>query len=170
MGQSATDEKSNEITAIPDLLDQIEVKNAVVTIDAAGCQKSIAQKTVSNKRDHVLPSKLHFRRTANACSRILRRRLKAHEASIWIFRFSRRPVKDSNFFVAFLGFSFACDLCARGDDWDCPKDGRCGPLWNRMSRPNSHVRPSCRYTCINARNQCSIRCYAPVALRCPRLP
>jgi predicted transposase YbfD/YdcC len=38
----AKEEKSNEITLIPDLLDQIDFKNAVDTIDAAGCQKSIA--------------------------------------------------------------------------------------------------------------------------------
>ena len=57
LGQLATEEKSNEITAIPDLLDQIEIKNAVVTIDAAGCQKSIASKFVSNKGDYVLAVK-----------------------------------------------------------------------------------------------------------------
>jgi predicted transposase YbfD/YdcC len=41
LGQVATDAKSNEITAIPQLLDQIVVKDAVVTIDAMGCQKAI---------------------------------------------------------------------------------------------------------------------------------
>ena len=39
LGQLATEEKSNEITAIPELIDQIELNNATVTIDAAGCQK-----------------------------------------------------------------------------------------------------------------------------------
>ena len=42
LGQLATDEKSNEITAIPQRLDNIEIKGAVVTIDAAGCQREIA--------------------------------------------------------------------------------------------------------------------------------
>ena len=43
IGQRKTDEKSNEITAIPALLSQIDIKGAVVSIDAAGCQKNIAE-------------------------------------------------------------------------------------------------------------------------------
>ena len=40
LGQVATEEKSNEITAIPQLLELIDVEDAIVTIDAAGCQKN----------------------------------------------------------------------------------------------------------------------------------
>jgi len=57
LGQVATDEKSNEITAIPELLDLIEVEDAVVTIDAAGCQKNIAAQIVKGKGDYVLALK-----------------------------------------------------------------------------------------------------------------
>jgi predicted transposase YbfD/YdcC len=57
LGQVATEEKSNEITAIPELLDQIDVKGAVVTIDAMGCQKDIARKIVGGKGDYVLAIK-----------------------------------------------------------------------------------------------------------------
>jgi len=57
LGQLATDEKSNEITAIPELLDHIDVAQAVVTIDAMGCQKEIAQKIVDAKGDYVLAVK-----------------------------------------------------------------------------------------------------------------
>lgn len=57
LGQVATDEKSNEITAIPQLLDMIDVEDAIVTIDAAGCQKSIAAKIVEGKGDFVLALK-----------------------------------------------------------------------------------------------------------------
>jgi predicted transposase YbfD/YdcC len=39
LGQVATAEKSNEITAIPELIEKIDVKGAIVTIDAMGCQK-----------------------------------------------------------------------------------------------------------------------------------
>ena len=49
LGQVATEEKSNEITAIPELLDQIDIEGAVVTIDAMGCQKDIATKITSKK-------------------------------------------------------------------------------------------------------------------------
>jgi predicted transposase YbfD/YdcC len=57
LGQVATEEKSNEITAIPELIDRIDVKGAIVTIDAMGCQKEIAQKIVDAKGDYVLAVK-----------------------------------------------------------------------------------------------------------------
>lgn len=57
LGQLVTDEKSNEITAIPKLLDNIELKDSVVTIDAAGCQKLIAKKIVDARADYVLALK-----------------------------------------------------------------------------------------------------------------
>jgi predicted transposase YbfD/YdcC len=57
LGQVATDEKSNEITAIPKLLDMIDLEGAVVTIDAAGCQKNIAAQIVQGKGNYVLALK-----------------------------------------------------------------------------------------------------------------
>jgi len=57
LGQVATDAKSNEITAIPVLLEQLELDNAVVTIDAAGCQKTIAAQIVDGGGDYVLALK-----------------------------------------------------------------------------------------------------------------
>lgn len=57
LAQLATDEKSNEITAIPKLLDQIDVKGAHITIDAAGCQRNIAQKIVEKGGDYTLTLK-----------------------------------------------------------------------------------------------------------------
>jgi predicted transposase YbfD/YdcC len=49
LGQVKTHEKSNEITAIPDLLSKLEIKGAVVTIDAMGCQKATAKKSFKKK-------------------------------------------------------------------------------------------------------------------------
>jgi predicted transposase YbfD/YdcC len=57
LGQLATDEKSNEITAIPELLEQINVTNAVVTIDAAGCQREIAEQVIESGGDYILALK-----------------------------------------------------------------------------------------------------------------
>jgi len=57
LGQLATEQKSNEITAIPELLDAIDVKGSIVTIDAAGCQKTIAAKIVEAGGDYVLTLK-----------------------------------------------------------------------------------------------------------------
>lgn len=58
IGQVKADEKSNEITAIPELLDMLLIKGSIVTIDAMGCQKDIAEKIVKhNKADYVLALK-----------------------------------------------------------------------------------------------------------------
>jgi predicted transposase YbfD/YdcC len=57
LGQVATEEKSNEITAIPQLLERIDVQDAIVTIDAAGCQKTIAAQIVQGQGDYVLALK-----------------------------------------------------------------------------------------------------------------
>jgi predicted transposase YbfD/YdcC len=57
LGQVAVDAKSNEITAIPLLLDLLDVHGAIVTIDAMGCQKAIAQKIVDRGGDYVLTVK-----------------------------------------------------------------------------------------------------------------
>lgn len=57
LGQVACEEKSNEITAIPELLDLLDLPGATVTIDAMGCQKAIAQKLHENKADYVLALK-----------------------------------------------------------------------------------------------------------------
>jgi predicted transposase YbfD/YdcC len=57
LGQVKTEAKSNEITAIPELLEALLLKGAVVTIDAMGCQQSIAQKIVQGGADYVLAVK-----------------------------------------------------------------------------------------------------------------
>lgn len=49
IGQVKVDNKSNEITAIPDLLDLIDIENCIITIDAMGCQKDIAKKIIEKK-------------------------------------------------------------------------------------------------------------------------
>jgi predicted transposase YbfD/YdcC len=57
LGQVKTEDKSNEITAIPELLKVIDVEGCVVTIDAMGCQKEIAKQIVSQGGDYVLALK-----------------------------------------------------------------------------------------------------------------
>jgi predicted transposase YbfD/YdcC len=57
LGQVATEEKSNEITAIPQLLELLDVEGALVTIDAMGCQKAIAARIVDGGGDYVLTVK-----------------------------------------------------------------------------------------------------------------
>jgi predicted transposase YbfD/YdcC len=57
LAQVRTEEKSNEITAIPELLDLLDISGALVSIDAAGCQKEIAGKVVANGGDYLLAVK-----------------------------------------------------------------------------------------------------------------
>jgi predicted transposase YbfD/YdcC len=57
LGQVAVDSKSNEITAIPELLEMLELHGAIVSIDAIGCQREIATKIVGGGGDYVLQVK-----------------------------------------------------------------------------------------------------------------
>lgn len=57
LGQVKVGSKSNEITAIPELLDLIAVKGCIVTIDAMGCQKAIAKKIIAKEADYILMAK-----------------------------------------------------------------------------------------------------------------
>ncbi len=57
LGQVATEEKSNEITAIPRLLELLDVQGALVSIDAMGCQKEIAARIVAGGGDYLLTVK-----------------------------------------------------------------------------------------------------------------
>ncbi len=77
LGQQKVDSKSNEITAIPKLLMQLDIAGAVVTIDAMGCQTQIAEQIIEQKADYLLSLKgnqgtLHedvklFFESANTC-------------------------------------------------------------------------------------------------------
>ena len=54
LGQIKTEEKSNEITAIPELLDMLDIEGTTVTIDAMGCQKAIVKKIRAKKANYTL--------------------------------------------------------------------------------------------------------------------
>lgn len=57
LGQMKVDDKSNEITAIPELLQVLEISGCIITIDAMGCQKEIAADIVEQNADYVLSLK-----------------------------------------------------------------------------------------------------------------
>ena len=88
LGQLATDEKSNEITAIPELLKNIEIKGAVVTIDAAGCQRSIAKQIVDGKGDYVLSLKGNQGKIHDAVASYIEEHMENDFANIKVERFS----------------------------------------------------------------------------------
>lgn len=66
LGQVKTEEKSNEITAIPRLLELLQLNGCLVTIDAMGCQKEIAEKIVASEADYMLAVKDNQPRLAAA--------------------------------------------------------------------------------------------------------
>jgi predicted transposase YbfD/YdcC len=61
LGQVQTDKKSNEITAIPELLKLLSIKGCIVTIDAMGCQKAITKAIIDSEADYVLNLKSNHR-------------------------------------------------------------------------------------------------------------
>jgi predicted transposase YbfD/YdcC len=91
LGQVVTDAKSNEITAIPKLLEILEIEGCLITIDAMGCQREIAQQIVASGADYVLAvkdnqPKLHeairdyfTTHLENDCRSIACRRFESHE-------------------------------------------------------------------------------------------
>src|SRR5688572_17973426 len=69
-----TDEKSNEITAIPALLGLLELRGCIVTIDAMGCQREIAEKIRAQGADYVLAVKENQKESSTRPLRITSRR------------------------------------------------------------------------------------------------
>lgn len=59
LGQVKTNEKSNEITAIPKLLDILDLQGTIITIDAMGCQEDIARKIIDKEANYILAVKLN---------------------------------------------------------------------------------------------------------------
>ena len=57
LGQVKVDKKSNEITAIPSLLNKLKLKGAIVTLDAMGCQKKIVEQIVKQEADYLITLK-----------------------------------------------------------------------------------------------------------------
>lgn len=57
LGQLKVAEKSNEITAIPELIDALDIAGCIITTDALGCQKEIAYRSIENQADYVLALK-----------------------------------------------------------------------------------------------------------------
>jgi predicted transposase YbfD/YdcC len=66
LGQVACDDKSNEITAIPELLRLVDIHGAIITIDAMGTQKAIAAQIIDGKADYVLALKANHETTHQA--------------------------------------------------------------------------------------------------------
>jgi hypothetical protein len=77
LGQVKVADKSNEIIAIPALLDMLVIEGAIITTDAIGCQRDIAQKVLDKNADYISPSRATRARCArmSSCSPPSRRRM-----------------------------------------------------------------------------------------------
>lgn len=73
LGQVCVDKKSNEITAIPKLLDLLDIKGCLVSIDAMGCQREIAEQIVAKGGDFLLALKGNQSGLLEATEEVFRR-------------------------------------------------------------------------------------------------
>lgn len=79
LGQKATDSKSNELSVIPDVLEMLDLRGAIVTLDALGCQKSIAEKIIDGEGDYIFAVKDNHPKLAEAIEKSF---TDAHEAGL----------------------------------------------------------------------------------------
>lgn len=75
LGQVACEEKSNEITAIPKVLQLTDIKGTIITIDAVACQKNIAKQIVDAEADYILAVKGNQKSLFDAVEEILHKQL-----------------------------------------------------------------------------------------------
>lgn len=73
LGQEVVDDKSNEIEAIPKLLDSLFLDNTIISIDAMGCQKKIAEKIVDKNADYILQLKDNQKDTKEQVTKLFER-------------------------------------------------------------------------------------------------
>ena len=88
LGQRRVDDKSNEITAIPELLDVLTLEHTLVTLDAMGCQKAIAQRILERQADYLLVLKANHGNAYEAVQSHFDSHCFEHDADL-------RPVVDA---------------------------------------------------------------------------
>ena len=88
LGQRRVDDKSNEITAIPELLDVLSLEHTLVTLDAMGCQKAVAQRILERQADYLLVLKANHGNAYEAVQSHFDSHCFEHDADL-------RPVVDA---------------------------------------------------------------------------
>lgn len=102
LAQVRTDEKSNEITAIPELLELLDLSGALVSIDAAGCQKAIASQIVSGGGDYLLAVKDNQPRLFEDIKTLANAALEADLAGLKLFATEEQSHGRSEFRSCFV--------------------------------------------------------------------
>lgn len=90
LGQVATEKKSNEITAIPKLLEEINTEDSIITIDAAGCQKNIARQIIDGQGDYILALKGNHPLLLNAVQTEFEQHLEDESVSRSVSRYEEK--------------------------------------------------------------------------------
>jgi predicted transposase YbfD/YdcC len=117
LGQVACAEKSNEITAIPELLRLVDIRGAIITIDAMGTQKAIAEQIIEQKADYVLALKGNQETTHQAVIDYINRQLENDFAGVAMRRLVTTETGHGREEVrSYLQMPVPADL-AEGERW-----------------------------------------------------
>lgn len=100
LGQVKTEEKSNEITAIPELLDTLDIEGTTITIDAMGCQKAIVKKIRSKKADYTIGLKGNQGKTLQLTKGVFEEDLKKVKKDVYITEEKTRNRKERRKYTA----------------------------------------------------------------------
>lgn len=115
LGQIKVDDKSNEITAIPELLDALFIENSIITIDAMGCQKSIAEKIREKKADYVLAVKNNHKQLYKEINTIFTDRDKIEKR---LYRYTRNIEADHGRIEQRTCYVASSDLIGQSILWE----------------------------------------------------
>ncbi len=134
LAQIATDAKSNEITAVPKLLEMLSLKGTIVTVDALNCQRDIAQQIVEQGGDYVLALKGNQATLHDDVVRFLDdpAMQDEHSRSRWSMRITAasRPARPRS-----QPISAGCKRITAGPAW--PPSAR----WSGSGKPRARPRP-----------------------------
>jgi predicted transposase YbfD/YdcC len=138
LGQVKTALKSNEITAIPELLDALDIQGATITIDAMGCQHAIVEKIVEKKADYIIAVKDNQPLLAKAIESLF----DAHDAGLLA------PVLSSDTSLDKGHGRVETRRCVVADDLQVL--GKHGPAWCGLQ---SVVRVECTREIVNGKGK-----------------
>ncbi len=93
LGQNKVEGKSNEITALPELINVLDLAGCIVTIDAIGCQREIVKKIVKKEADYVIAVKTNQPSLYEQVEKIFKQAIKTHGESL---KMSSLSIKEIN--------------------------------------------------------------------------
>ena len=92
LGQTKVEGKSNEITALPELINVLDLAGCIVTIDAMGCQREIVKKIVKKEADYVIAVKKNQPSLYKQVEQLFKQAIKTHGEGLNLSRFSSKEI------------------------------------------------------------------------------